>query len=101
MTALSYTLIFINVEETEKSQRACPMCFCAASLSLQHTQLLRKKSAAKWEADTTRAFSLNASDEIKGLHPSSPGPKATFSALCLRPWCSVTGTSRAALELVP
>lgn len=100
MCALSYTLIFINVEETEKSQRACPMCFCATRLSLQHTQPLRKKSAAKWEADTTRAFSLNASDEIKGLHLSSPGPKARFSALCLRPWRSVTGTSQVALELV-
>lgn len=76
------------------------MCFCAARLSLQHTQPLRRKRAVKWEADTTRAFSLNASDEIKGLHLSSPGPKARFGALRLRPWRSVTGTSRVALELV-
>ena len=47
---------------------------CRASVSPEYPAG-QKNSAVKWEASATRAFSLNASDEIKTLNLSSQGPK--------------------------
>lgn len=41
MPALSYTLIFISMQDKGESQRACYMCFCDGHMSLQNSQPLR------------------------------------------------------------
>lgn len=67
MSALSYTLIFINVEEREnpRGHATCVsvtcVCLSRCSVSPEHPAG-QENSAVKCEANATRAFSLNASD---------------------------------------